>query len=364
MGAPKFPEMPGGLTPDWLTSLLRSQGYLKHAAITGVVWEQVGDGTGMMSEVGRLRLTYDGNPGDLPPSLVAKYPSQNPTNRAAAMTYNLYERETRYFAELDPLTSVSSPRIYFADWAGDQFLLLMEDMAAYRIGDQAEGADLGDSQLMIDELAKLHAGFWQDVDQLTWVPGIADSYHADNMTTLCAVGWPNMCELFADFIDPRIAARGEAFQEKLAALQQIMNRAPVTLLHGDFRMENVFFGQQAGHVPIAIIDWQGPLLGKGMVDVALILAQSTRTEVRQQHEQKLLERYVAGLAERNVTGYDLAQALGDYRLALLYNWVYVSVVAGTLDVHNEKAFAWMSQMVARQSAASLDHNVFALLTSV
>lgn len=357
----RLPEMPAGLTADWLTALFREQGRLDDGAIVEVRQEQIGDGTGLMSEVGRLRFRFEGDPGNVPDSLVAKFPSAIPTNRAAAMSYNLYERETRFFAELDPMTSMRTPQIFFADWAGDNFLILMEDLGEYRVGDQRTGADLADTEAMVDELAKLHAGFWNKVDRLDWVPHIADSYHADNMVNLCEIGWPNMCELFKDYLAPGIADKGDLFQSSLASLQAAMDTPPITLLHGDFRMENVLFGQKPEHQPIAIIDWQGPLRGKNMVDVALILAQSTRTEVLREHERGLLSRYVDGLAQEGVAGYDFEQAWADYELAMLYNWVYVAVVAGTLDVHNEAAFAWMSQMVARQSAATLDHDLFRLL---
>ena len=50
-----------------------------------------------------------------------------------------------------------------------------------------------------------------------------------------------------------------------------------------------------------------------------------------------------------------------YRLAQLYNWVYVAVVSGTLDATNEHGFAWMSQMVARHSAMTLELDIMGLL---
>ena len=53
----------------------------------------------------------------------------------------------------------------------------------------------------------------------------------------------------------------------------------------------------------------------------------------------------------------------DYRMATLYNWVYITVVAGTLDVSNAAAFAWISQSLARHSAAADDLEVLALLPS-
>lgn len=358
----KLPSFPEGLTPDWLTDALSNAGFLPDGvAISSARQEQVGDGTGMMSELARLQLSYDGGGQDLPASLIAKFASRNPQNREVAQSYNLYERETRYFAELDPKTTAVSPKAWVSDYDGDNFVILMDDLARYRVGDQAAGADLADSQLMVAELAKLHATFWDAVDHLEWVPHIAHSYHADNMDALVKIGWPTMTETFADYIDPGIVAKGDAFIDALPRLQEMMDMEPVTLLHGDFRMENVLFGTEPGHHPVAIIDWQGPLLGKGIVDVALILGQSTRTAVRREHERTLVRSYAEQLGELGVAAYRPEQAWQDYELALLYNWVYVGVVAGTLDTSNAKAFAWMAQMVARQSAATLDLDLFRLL---
>ena len=112
----------------------------------------------------------------------------------------------------------------------------------------------------------------------------------------------------------------------------------------------------------AIIDWQGPLLGRGMVDVCLILGQSTRIEVRRQHEKALLQRYLNGLEKLGVTYVN--DAWNDYRLAHLYNWIYVIVVSGALDSSNAKAFAWMSQMIARQSAVHTDLQLQELLQQI
>lgn len=354
-----LPNMPDGISPQWLTDVLRRNGHLaQDRSVVSVTRGQVGDGVGMMSEVSRLRVNYDGGVDGLPSSFVVKYPSQNETNREIAMSYNLYEREVRYFAELDAKTTAYSPRPYVTELSGSNFVILMEDMAEYRVGDQIIGADLQDSKRCMDELAKLHATFWDDVTDLNWVPAIAESYHADNMVALIEIGWPSMCEIFADFIDPDIARQGEAFIAGIRGLQEQMMARPITLLHGDFRLENLFFGVAADHRPMAIIDWQGPLLGMGIVDVALLLGQNTQTNVRQAHERELVARYVQGLGKAGVTDYEVAQAWQDYEMAILYNWVYVGVVSGTLDVHNDRAFRWMSQMVARQSNASLDLDVF------
>ena len=356
-----LPEFPQGFTPEFLTESLRGNFLPEGTIITHASRSPLGEGTGMMADIAMLELTYEGNSEGLPKCIIAKYASENPTNRQVAMLYNLYERETRFSNELDPLTEARCPEFYFTGLDEENFVILMEDMTDYEVGNQAKGATLNQTELAIDELAKLHASFWEKVDHLEWVPGIADSYHADNMNNLANSGWDTMVATFGDFIPEHIRAQRDRFLAAIPALQAERMSAPITLCHGDFRMENLLYGVQPEHHPVSVIDWQGPLKGRGMFDVALFLGQSTQVAVRQSHERQILERYLDGLVSRGVSGLTFDDLWKDYRNCMLYDWVYAAVVAGTLDTTNEAGFAWMSQMIARQVAASDDLDVFGLL---
>lgn len=358
----EIPDLPGGFTPAFLSDLLHSQGYLPEASrVKHIERDQVGDGTGMMAELAKLIVTYEGDPGKSPSSFIAKFSSQNETNREIALSYNLYVRESRYIKELDPQTAARTPTAYFSECQGDRLLILMEDMTDYEVGSQAEGADLRQTELAIDELAKLHAAFWERVEDLDWVPHISNSYHADNMHNLAEIGFDGVIEKFGEFVSASFAQHKEAFLAAIPTMQDWLDTGPVTLVHGDYRMENLLYGRLPGHDPVAVIDWQGPLIARGMNDVALFMTQSTRTEVRREHERALLRRYMDGLSRGGVKALSEDAILDDYRHATMYNWIYVAVVAGTLDASNETAFNWMAQMVARHSAASDDLNVFDLL---
>lgn len=358
----RLPELPQGLSAELLTELLHLDGALPPgSSVRDVQRSQLGDGTGMMAEIAHLSLRFDGPPGTAPDTLIAKFSSSNETNRGVANAFNLPERETRYASELDHLTSIRTPKTYYAGMDEDRFLLLMEDLTDYEVGDQAVGADLARTQLAVDELAKLHAPFWERVDGLDWVPHIADSYHAEFMAGLAESGFAGLMEKFADYVSPQFVALRNRYLASVASLQAQMDSDPVTLVHGDYRMANLLFGTSAEQDPVVVLDWQGPLLARGINDVALFLGQSTQTEVRRQYERQLLDRYIAGLKAGGVENVDAATMWEHYRFAVLYNWVYVFAVAGTLDAHNEAAFAWMARMVARQSAASDDLEVYALL---
>ena len=360
-----IPALPSGFSNALLTEILQEHGCLPSTGVVSSLMQSlIGDGTGMMAELAKLNLTYRGDQGAAPATLIAKFSSQNPVNRDMAMNYNLYEREARFFGELSPKAGIKTPAIYFVGFSGDQFLILMEDLSDYAVGSQVIGADLHQSELAIDELVKLHGAFWGRVSALDWVPSVAGSYHADNMVQFSAIGAPAMIERFSDYLTPNYSKHLNALLAAIPALQDRMSQGPVTFCHGDFRMENLLYGTDAAHAQVMVIDFQGPLKAIGMNDVALFLGQSTQTVVRRAHERALIQRYVEGLQSLGTSELSFDTSFESYRLSVLYNWIYVSVVAGTLDVSNPKAYAWMAQMVARQSAASDDLGCFDLLKSI
>ena len=360
MSLPKFPE---GFSADFLNLTLSEKFLPSGISIQEVFAEPLAEGTGMMADISKLTFKYNTEPAHLPFSVIAKYASENSTNREVAMNMNLYERETRFADELDPQTDARCPAFYYCALDGDNFLILMEDLSDYEVGDQAIGANLEQTELAIDELAKLHSAFWDKTSTLKWVPGIAKSSHADNMRNWSRTGWDPMVKAFGEFVPESVRNHRDRFLESVPALQLERMSGPNTLCHGDFRMPNLLFGVDPSHHPLAILDWQGPLIAKGMFDVALLLGQNTKTEIRQKEEKQLLDRYREGLENHGVEGLTFKFIWDDYRRCILYNWVYAAVVAGTLDPTNEVGKAWMGQMVARQSSASEDLEVFDLLPS-
>ena len=71
-----------------------------------------------------------------------------------------------------------------------------------------------------------------------------------------------------------------------------------------------------------------------------------------------------GLKSRDVKDYSADQAWSDYRLGILYAWTLAVVIAGTLDPTNERGFAWMSQMIKRNSIAINDLDCLQVLETL
>lgn len=363
MAVHPLPTSAAEITGDWLTEVLHGSGALPaDGAVAEVQCQALGEGAGMMSDLARLTLTYAGAATGAPPTLVVKLPTKNETNREVAIKYDIYAREVRYYAELDPMCAARTPAIHLSVIDADNhFAIVMQDLSAYRIGNQITGATLEQSEICVDELAKLHGSFWNNIDSFEWLPQVANSQHATNMQVGARAGWDTMLEIFGESVPGSINAVRDPLLNAIDPLQQRLVTPPITLTHGDFRMDNLFFGQTPDHHPLVILDWQGPLRGRSMHDVAHLLCQNTQTEVRRNHERELIERYVDGLAANGVSDYGFDDAWDDYHLAVLYLWAYVVVVSGTLEVGNDRALAWMSKMIERNAAAIEELDCLSLL---
>ncbi|MDH3643124.1 MAG: ecdysteroid 22-kinase family protein, partial [Gammaproteobacteria bacterium] len=197
-----LPGQAADISAQWLTDVLHDSGALtSEANVAGVDWEPLGEGAGMMSDLALLRLSYSGDAGDAPASVVVKLPAESETNRAVALQFDIYAREVRYYAELDPVCTANGPRIHLSSIDADNnFAIVMEDLSDYQIGDQIVGATLEETEIAIDELAKLHSSFWDKADQIDWVPDIATSDHASIMRDGIVAGWDAMLDAFGQFI--------------------------------------------------------------------------------------------------------------------------------------------------------------------
>ena len=236
-------------------------------------------------------------------------------------------------------------------------------MSHYRLGDQVEGCGAAEAELCMVELGELHASFWDDVDrpELDFIPYLHPSYHADTLRDSASVGWDRTLEIFGDTVSAHVRATKDRYLAAIPRLQEWMTTPPLTVAHGDFRMDNLFFGIAPGDAPVAALDWQGCLRAKAVQDLAYFLSGSVPVERRRSHERDLLLIWHHTLCERGVQGYTLEQGWDDYRRAMLYMWTLVVVIAGTMDPANERGRAWMMRMVERAAAAIDDLDLLALL---
>ena len=340
------------LTADFLTNALAS--HLGGAGITAVAASPVG--TGQVSDSYRLSLTYDG-PVDLPPTLIAKVPAADAASRTAARAFRTYEIEASFYSQLAAGLPVALARCYYAAYeAGpDEYVVLLEDLAPALPGDQLAGLHPDDAAAAIRELAALHAAGWEAAE-LAALPWLNRS-GPDAAALLAAVLtdlYPRFRERYAGRLEPGTLGLIEDFLPQAASYLKASNE-PRTIVHGDFRADNLLFGATR---PV-VLDWQTAGFGAGTGDLSYFLASSLPVAARRQYEEALVRRYHAALTSR---GAELSwhDCWTGYRRHA-FSGIVMDIIAATMVQQTERGDAMFATMARRHARHALDLDALALI---
>lgn len=357
--APALPRHHSEIDAAWMTDALLAAGL--DVTVSAVRRGSLGEGAGLMSGLARLEVEYAHGEG--PEVVILKHPADNDGNRAVADTFHLYEREVLFYRDVADRCSARTPHTYYAEIDGTDFVLLVEDLSAYAIGDQIVGADLAQAEATMRWMGRLHATFWDAVDDptLAFLPLVHPSYSSDGLTQGAAYGWDPMVITFGDVIPAEVAGLKDRFLAALPRLFEWMAEGPLTVLHGDVRMDNLFFGAGDHQEALIAVDWQGALRGRAAQDLGYFMSGNVPIELRREHERDLLALWHGELCAAGVAGYTLDDAWRDYRRGMLFTWTHATVIAGTLDHTNERGRRYVTELVSRAATAFVDLDLTSLL---
>ena len=284
------------LTPALLTELLAP--HSGGATVTAAKAETVG--TGQMAICLRLALDYD-RPDGGPPSVVAKLPSLDPASRGAAAALRCYEIEVNCYRELLGDLAVRTPAVFHADLDVPEtdFLLLLEDVAPARQGDQLAGCHPDQAAAALRELAGLHAPLWGHarLEGLAWLNRNTSESRTD-IASLVRTLYPGFVDRYADRLDPEVRAVADGLVAGLEAYYSAPP-GPRTVTHGDFRLDNLLF-EAGGGGGVFVLDWQTAVLGAGVSDLSYFLGSAFPVELRRRHEEELVALYRGHMASAGV----------------------------------------------------------------
>jgi len=341
-----FPAAPDALTRRWLSAALGT-------AVDAFDLAPLGEGVGVIGSVNRVRLRGAGAPA----SVIIKFPSPSADNRAVAQTYDMYGREVKFYREQAELVPVRTPHCYAAEFdagSGD-FVLLLEDLGSCRQGDQVEGAGLEDARRVVDALAALHAATWQK--DLGSIPSHDFPAQREGIAAGMRAGWPTVLERFGDLVPAQAREHAPALPEQIGHLIEQLTSGPQSLVHADVRLDNVLFDDDT---PV-LVDWQSVCRCAGEQDLAYFLTQSLPDALREEHLDALLERYHQGLIAGGVRDFDLDACRQRFRIATLYLMAWAVVIAGTLDLGNDRGHALAAALLGRSLRSVVATDGFELL---
>ncbi len=349
MGGPT-PTTLDAIDATWLTTALRQAGTIAaDTTVAAVRSEVLGAGEGFMGEIARLHLDYTGAPG--PASLVAKIPTTEESNRATGRSLGIYEREVRAYDTVLSSVDVPRPRAHVATYEarGDEAdylaqmikaerlplwllrrlvrreqtdadvppcILVLDDLDELEMGDQVNGCSPERAAAALGTAARIHASTWSDrcPEERHWfvggdaVPRLFHAVYLDNRRAFE--------KRVRSVFRPAVHALARSVRRTgLGRIRDLHERAPRCLLHGDFRLDNLFFDEQ-GEVG-SVIDWQSINRGPAVLDVGYFITGSLGAETPESVVDDLLAHYHGSLVEAGVHDYSLDRLRADYDEALL-----------------------------------------------
>ena len=346
-----IPRGVADVTAAWLSDALQS-------TAEGVVVSHVqalGLAAGTTARA-RLALAYEG-PGtraDLPATLFVKLAPPDLRTRLFVGLLGLGRNEVAFYRTARHGLPVRAPRVYFAAAArwGARFVLLLEDLAASgcRFADITTPSDAERAGVVMRALARLHAAHWEDPrlhGDLAWLRGTRRDAAFRIGRFLSKVSPRPAFARFGELVPEALRAEAGFVSRRRLELETLWTRPPLTLIHGDAHVGNLFFdGEDVG-----FLDWQVAQRGQGMRDVAYFLANSLALETRREHDEALIRVYLAALAEAGGPHVPFSVAWEQYRLHALYAWIASVVTAAAATLQSE---AIVRAGLERSSAAVVD----------
>jgi aminoglycoside phosphotransferase (APT) family kinase protein len=179
------------------------------------------------------------------------------------------------------------------------------------------------------------------------------------MTTMLVTGlYDGFRTRYTERLDPDVFGLCERFIPRLASY--LAERpGPWTVAHGDYRLDNLLFGTEAGGPPVAVVDWQTVAHGPGIADLSYFIGAGLLPDDRRAHEHDLVRAYHASLSASGVA-LDWDDCWRQYRRHTFAGLV-MAVAASMLVEQTERGDDMFMAMANRHGRHALDLDAEALI---
>lgn len=335
-------------------------GHLYEVPITATEILTLGEGVGLMSSIARARLTLaDGGQ----PTVIVKCIART-DNAALSKGLNFYRNEVNFYRHLAADTPIPIPCGLYAavDEDTQDFLLVLEDLGDTTAGDQLVTCTREQMLVAFRRAAELHGRFWGRATEFEWL-----LYQIDMRSILF-----RRDAIFRPGVQPAIDRFPEQFGGNRADIVRRITEQYIdlflhalggepTIIHGDYRTDNMFLVDVDGRADIIAFDWQNTMGGNGAHDIAYFCSQSADADVQADAAMDALRLYHDTLLDAGVKGYSFDECLERYRYNLLVTMITPIAISGTLDQGNDRGVALGRTLLERSFAALEGMDCAALL---
>ena len=348
------------ITTTWVEGVMRGSGNLEDGVtVNAVSTERIGEGVGILSILQRVIPTYSGAT-KAPKTFVVKYPTDDPVQRGTADALVFYIRELTFYRDCAPSAPFKTAKCYgqAIESENTNFTIAMEDISHYRPLNQLDGVSLADAKIMLEKLADFHAMWWNSPKlpaMQSIFPPILNPTYEMVLPMLWSQGWPNVEKYAGHLIPDSIRGIGGIWGDKVPWMLGTLME-PTTLIHGDYRADNMMFD---GDEPV-VIDYQICGTGSGIYDVGYFISQSITTEVRRGHDRELVNFYLDRLETHGIT-IDRDEMWRQYLVVIVFCVNYGVTTFGGFAEQNERGQQLLQEMLLRAMYCVADNDALKVI---
>ena len=309
----------------------------------------------------RIQLKVDHNgPETLARKWFIKIPSLSWRAKAITALPRLLHTEVRFYNELSQSTPVTTPDVLVArSIPGIGSTLVLNDITEQGCIPGKTDDSLSKSQafLFIEQLASLHAQFWNKADkdsQYQWLAGSVRNLE-DRLGSALAVPLMKRGLKKAGIVVPKtLHSPSLRYARQRRQVMSFLSQGTQTITHHDCHPGNIFWNKDRP----GLLDWQMIRIGEGVSDLAYFMATALEPPVRRNNETELIEHYIQCLARHGIENIDFKQTEARYRAHLIYPFEAMLV---TLAVGGMMELDANLKLIGRATAAVEENNAFASL---
>lgn len=352
------------ITVEWLRQALAAGGASAAPDIAALEVEQLSGVTNALGNLYRCRMTARDGGAANPASVIIKFPSADALAFRFSRWLSLHRREHVFYRDVAAHGYVRAPALFHGDFdpRSHRFVLVLEDLGGMEAIPQSVGIDAVRARRVVREIARLHGRFWEAADEpvLSACGDFLNTRESRIMQTVYLLTLPATLDRFGDLFTAETRRLAEEFGVRVAAQFAAVSAGPKTVVHGDFRADNMLFGSE-GQDELAVIDWQGFGIGCGMYDVAFFLGTSVTGDVRRRIERDALDEYHDIVRRLGAEGYTREDCWHSYRQNMLGTLMPMVIGCGSLDMSDPKLVHQTRELLGRVLTAIEELDAYELM---
>jgi len=306
-----IPSSKEELTPQWFTSIL---GLSKENQVKTIELQPLGEQDSVSGYIYRVKLIYRKKKKETPESVILKLPHPRPLRTNWLL--DAYREEVKFYRTIAHKVGIHVPKLIYSDIDTEtcDFVLVIEDFPDSTNVRDETGATLEQTYELLENMARLHAKNWENLDVGSKLLGFENSIELLNEGLTCL---PVFLSRFKRYIATEEKEIFQLLPEGFRNVVEPLLDSPKTIVHNDYAMKNILMVDRGGEHIFVLVDWANLRWGPGARDLSFFIMTSVPPHLRPRSEWAYLHHYWERLRREGVSDYPFEGLLGDYRRCII-----------------------------------------------